>query len=135
MTFPLLWLALTLLLAMVYIFAAAAARTSKFGGQWNAGARDSDMGDPGVLAGRLARAQANLFETLPLMIGAALIAHVANADVGLSTLGTQLYFFSRLAYLPIYAMGIPYLRTVAWMVGLFGFFMVLYAVFNAVAAG
>jgi uncharacterized MAPEG superfamily protein len=134
MTFALLWLALTLLLAMVYIFAAAAARTAKFGGQWNAGARDGDMGDPGVLAGRLARAQANLFETLPLMIGAVLIAHVANADPGLTTLGTQLYFFSRLAYLPLYAMGVPYLRTVAWMVGLFGFFAVLYAVFNAGAA-
>lgn len=92
MTPALTWLTLTLLLALVYIFAPAAVRTLKFGSAWNAGARDKDMGDPGVLAGRLLRAQANLFETLPLMIGAVLIAHVAKADPGQTALGSQLYF-------------------------------------------
>ena len=86
MTPALTWLTLTLFLALAYIFAPAAARTLKFGANWNAGARDKDMGDPGVLAGRLLRAQANLYETLPLMVGAVLIAHVANADAGQAAL-------------------------------------------------
>lgn len=131
MTPALTWLTLTLLLALVYIFAPAAVRTLKFGSAWNAGARDKDMGDPGVLAGRLLRAQANLFETLPLMIGAVLIAHVAKADAGQAALGAQLYFFARLVYLPLYAFGVPYLRSLAWLVGLYGFFTVLMAIFGA----
>ncbi len=134
MTYPFLWLGLTLVLAMVYIFAAASARTSRFGAKWNAGPRDEDMGDPGVLAGRLERAQANLFETLPLVIGAVLMAHLAKADEQQTTLGIQMYFFSRLVYLPLYALGVPFLRTLAWLVGLIGFFIVLYAVFKAPAA-
>ncbi len=131
MTPALTWLTLTLLLTLAYIFAPAAARTLKFGANWNAGARDKDMGDPGVLAGRLLRAQANLYETLPLMIGAVLIAHVAGADAGQAALGAQLYFFSRLVYLPLYAFGVPYLRSVAWLVGLYGFFTVLMAILSA----
>lgn len=134
MTPALVWLTLTLLVALVYIFAPAAARTLKFGAQWNAGARDKDMGDPGVLAGRLARAQANLFETLPLMIGAVLIAHVVKADPAQSAFGAQLYFWARVVYLPLYALGVPYLRSLAWLVGLYGLFTTIVAILGAPAA-
>jgi len=131
MTPALFWLALTLALTIVYIFAPAVVRTMKFGSKWNAGPRDVDMGDPGVLAGRLLRAQANLYETLPLIIGAVLVAHVAGADAGLTSLGAMLYFWSRVAYLPLYAFGVPLVRSLAFMVGLAGLIIVLYAIFTA----
>ena len=134
MTPALFWLAATLALAIVYIFAPAGARTAKFGMKWNASPRDTNMGDPGLVAGRLARAQANLYETLPLIIGAVLIAHVAGADAGQAALGVQLYFWSRVAYLPLYAFGIPYVRGLAFVVGLAGLLIVLVAIFNTPAA-
>ncbi|MEO7935944.1 MAG: MAPEG family protein, partial [Dokdonella sp.] len=44
-------------------------------------------------------------------------------------LGAQLYFWARLAYLPTYAAGIPYLRTVIWGVAIVGLAMVLGGLF------
>ena len=75
-------LAATLVLALVQILAAGAARTAELGGKWNAGPRDGDPPPPGKLAGRLKRAQDNLFETLPLFIAAVLMAVVVLASVG-----------------------------------------------------
>ncbi|MDP3492602.1 MAG: MAPEG family protein [Hyphomonadaceae bacterium] len=132
MTPALFWLAATLVLAIVYIMAPAFVRTQRLGTKWNAGPRDSTP-DPGAVAGRLARAQANLFETLPLIIGAVLIAHLVNADAALTTLGIQLYFWARVIYLPLYGFGVPYLRSLAWVACLVGLGIVIYAVFTAPA--
>jgi uncharacterized MAPEG superfamily protein len=123
-------LACTLILALVQIGAAGAARTAELGAKWNAGARDGDAPPPGPLAGRLMRAQANLFETLPLFIGAVLMAHVAGKDGGTLTLvGTHLYFFGRLIYLPLYALGIPVVRSLVWLAATAGLVMVIAALF------
>lgn len=130
MTPALFWLAATLVLAIVYIFAPAFVRTQRLGMKWNAGPRDVTA-DSGAVAGRLARAQTNLFETLPLVIGAVLIAHVANADAGRTALGVQIVFWSRVVYLPLYGFGVPYLRSLAWVVGLAGLVIILFAIFTA----
>ena len=123
-------LACALILALVQIGAAGAARTAELGAKWNAGARDGDAPPPGPLAGRLMRAQANLFETLPLFIGAVLMAHVAGKDGGTLTLvGTHLYFFGRLIYLPLYALGIPVVRSLVWLAATAGLVMVIAALF------
>ena len=37
-----------------------------------------------------------------------------------SALGAQLYFWARLVYVPVYAAGIPYLRTLVWAVSIAG---------------
>ncbi|MEP7210150.1 MAG: MAPEG family protein [Alphaproteobacteria bacterium] len=128
MTLDLQLLAWTLALAIIYIAAPATARTLQYGAKWNAGARDKDVPPPTVIAGRLARAQANLFETLPLFVGAVLVAHVGGADAALTVLGAQLYLGSRIVYLPLYAFGVPYLRTLTWLVGLAGIVTILYAI-------
>jgi len=54
---------------------------------------------------------------------------LARANTAHTALGAQLYFFGRLAYLPIYVIGIPYLRTLAWAVAFFGLLQVLAALF------
>jgi len=128
MTLDLQLLAWTLVVAFVYIFAPAAARTMQYGSKWNAGPRDEEMPKLNPVAGRLLRAQANLFETLPIFIGAVLVAHVGGADAGLTVLGAQLYLGSRIIYLPLYALGVPYLRSLVWMVGLAGIGVILYAI-------
>ena len=123
-------LAFVLILAIVQIFWAASARTAERGLKWNAGARDEDVPPPGKLAGRLDRAQANLFETLPIFAIAVIMAHVAGKDGGPLTLwGTHLYLFGRVIYLPLYALGVAYLRTLAWGVAFVGMGMVIAALF------
>jgi len=123
-------LAAVLVLAIVQIFWAASARTAERGLKWNAGARDEAVAPPGKLAGRLDRAQANLFETLPIFAAAVIMAHVAGKDGGPLTLwGTHLYLFGRLIYLPLYALGTPYVRTLAWLAAFAGLVMVLVALF------
>ncbi|MEN5364083.1 MAPEG family protein [Brevundimonas intermedia] len=129
MTTELTYLALTLILALVQIFLPAGARTVEFGSKWNAGPRDETPAAKKPLTGRLERAQANLFETLPLFIGAVLIAHVIGAAGPLTLWGTALYFWARVVYVPLYAFGVPYVRSLVWVVSLAGLVMVLASLF------
>ena len=123
-------LAFVLILAIVQIGWAASARTAELGITWNAGARDGEAPPPGKLAGRLIRAQANLFETLPIFAAAVIMAHVAGKDGGPLTLwGTHLYLAGRLIYLPLYAVGVPYLRTLVWLGSFVGLLMIIVALF------
>ncbi|CAN7212634.1 MAPEG family protein [Brevundimonas sp. LjRoot202] len=122
-------LALTLILALVQIGAAAVARTAELGVKWNAGPRDVVSPPPGKVAGRLMRAQANLFETLPIFAAAVIMAHIAGKDGALTALGAHLYFFGRLVYLPLYAFGVPYVRSLAWLAAAAGLVMVIAALF------
>ena len=129
MTPEFIMLAFTLVLAIVQIGWAASARTAELGLKWNAGARDGETPPPGKLAGRLIRAQANLFETLPIFAAAVIMAHIAGKDGQLTFIGAHLYFFGRLVYLPLYALGTPYVRTLAWLAALAGLVTVLVALF------
>ncbi|MDQ3126007.1 MAG: MAPEG family protein [Pseudomonadota bacterium] len=129
MTPEFIMLAFTLILAIVQIGWAGAARTAELGVKWNAGPRDGEAPPPGKLAGRLIRAQANLFETLPIFAAAVIMAHIAGKDGQLTFIGTHLYFFGRLIYLPLYALGTPYVRTLAWLGALAGLVMVIVALF------
>jgi uncharacterized MAPEG superfamily protein len=122
-------LAATLVLALVQIGAAGMARTAELGGRWNAGPRDGEAAPPGRLAGRLMRAQANLFETLPLFAAAVIMAHIAGKDGLLTLVGTHLYFFGRLIYLPLYAFGVPYIRSLVWLIATGGLVTILVALF------
>ena len=129
MTTELTYLALTLVLALIQIFLPAGARTGEFGSKWNAGARDHTPASTRPLTGRLERAQANLYETLPLFIGAVLIADVANRTGALTVWGAAFYFWARVVYVPLYALGIPYVRSLVWLVSLAGLIMILTALF------
>ena len=122
-------LALTLILALVQIGAAGMARTAELGGKWNAGPRDGAAPPPGKVAGRLMRAQANLFETLPIFAAAVIMAHIAGKDGILTGVGAHLYFFGRLIYVPLYAFGVPYVRSLVWLVAAGGLVMVIAALF------
>lgn len=122
-------LAATLVLAFVHIFLPAAGRTLVNGIGWNAGPRDGVPIRPGIVTERLERAQANLWETLPLFIGAVLIAHVAGKDSALTFWGTQAFFWARLVYIPLYAFGIPFVRSIVWMIAIGGLIAVFTALF------
>ncbi|BCM24549.1 MAPEG family protein [Methyloradius palustris] len=127
MTLELSCLAWLVVLAVVQIMMAGQARTKQYGTQWNVSARDGEMPELNPLAARLARAQANLFETLPLFAIAILIATVANKTNWMTEVGAVTYLIARLVYLPLYAFGVPVVRTVVWMISMLGFLLVLAA--------
>lgn len=125
----LLLLGATLILALVQIFWAAGARTKQYGGEWNRGARDAEMPPLDPVPARLLRAQANLFETLPLFAAAVLAAAVAGRLGTLTLIGSHLYFWGRVIYLPLYVRGVPNIRTIVWMVATLGLVLVIAGLF------
>ena len=112
-------------LALVHIFAAAQVKTKQYGTSWNMGARDEELPPPNALVGRLTRAQANFFETFPLVIAAILIVQAAGLNSKWTAIGALLWLGARVIYLPLYAMGVPVVRTLVFMVSLVGLLMVL----------
>ena len=128
MTTELTLLGWTLVVALVQIFLVAMLRSRETGLDYNAGPRDGAGPSEGVLTGRLRRAQNNLLETLPLFAAAVIIAHIAGRDGTATFWGAWLYFLSRVAYVPLYGLGIPYLRSCVWLAGIAGLGLILVAI-------
>ena len=131
MTTELTLLGWTLVLALLQIALASSLRTSETGLWFNLSARDGDGPPKRPITARLQRAQANLFETLPLFAAAVLILHVAGRHSGQTILGCELYLAARVLYLPLYAAGVPVLRTLVWGVSIVGLVMLLKAILGA----
>jgi len=128
MTPELTMLGCTLVLALVQILLPALFRTRETGPEYNMGARDSAGPPVGKITGRLQRAQTNLFETLPLFAAAVLIAHVTAQESALTLYGAALYLAARVLYLPLYAFGVPVVRTLVWCVSIAGLLMLFWAI-------
>ena len=75
-------------------------------------------------AGRAARAHHNMLENLVLFAALVLIAVVTNKTNPTTLLGAQLFFWGRLAHALIYVAGIPWLRTLAWLVSVVGLVLI-----------
>lgn len=119
----------SMVLGLVHILVAATFATRQRGLQWNAGARDG-VAEPLVgIAGRLDRASRNFLETFVFFAVAVLAVLMAQKSDAQTVLGAQLYFWARLIYLPVYAAGIAYLRTLVWAVSLAGLVMVIAGLF------
>lgn len=116
-------------LGLIHIFAAGRAKTRQYGAAWNMGARDEDLPRPEPAVGRLIRAQANFFETFPIAVAAILIVTAAELTSTWTALGSLLWLLARLVYLPIYAAGVPKVRTMIFLVSLVGIVMILGAAF------
>jgi uncharacterized MAPEG superfamily protein len=127
MTTELLMLALSVVLGFVHIIVSAIASTAQYGSEWNLSARDDQMPPLRSIAGRLQRAQHNFLETFPLFAVAVLIADATNRHGWMALWGSQIYFYARVLYLPIYAAGLPVVRTLIWTVAVLGIVLVLLA--------
>ena len=112
-------------LALVHIFAAGQVRTKQYGTTWNMGARDEELPPAKPLVGRLERAQSNFFETFPIAIAAILIVQAAGLNNRWTAIGAVVWLVARVVYLPLYALGIPVVRTLVFMASLVGLLMVL----------
>jgi uncharacterized MAPEG superfamily protein len=74
--------------------------------------------------GRARRAHRNMLENMVLFAPLILIADIAGRDNGMTELGAELFLWARLAYAVIYVAGIPYLRTLAWLVSAVGLVLI-----------
>ena len=76
-------------------------------------------------AGRAQRAHRNMLESLVIFAALVLVAQVAGKTNAATALGAQLFFWGRLAYAPVYVIGIPGLRTALWGVSFVGLIQIL----------
>lgn len=122
-------LAWTMVLGLLHIVLGVALVTRDKGLKWNVSARDAEGAPVGAVTDRVSRALHNFLETFPFFAAAVLAAAVAGRLDATTALGAQLYFWARVAYIPLYAAGVPYIRTVVWGVSIVGLVMVLAALF------
>lgn len=115
-------------LALVHIFAAAAVKTRQYGVAWNIGARDAALPEPDPVVGRLTRAQANFFETFPVLIAAILLVEATGRTGSGTAAGALIWLVARIVYLPLYAAGVPVLRSLVFGASVFGIVLVLWPV-------
>ncbi len=127
MNLELAMLAASCALCLVQIVIASHAASLQRGYRWTASARDAEVPPLTGVAGRLERALRNFLETFPVFVAAVLVVHVMGREGSLSAWGAVLYVAARLVYLPLYAAGVPLVRSLVWNVAFVGIVLLLLA--------
>ena len=120
--------ATALLIALVLIQATAGVLAQGLPAM--AGARD-DLPPPKPFQARTKRIVDNHREGLTIFAPLILAAAIAGISNHWTVLGAQLFFYSRAAHAILYLLGVPFIRPLAYGVGLVGTFMVLAALIGA----
>lgn len=94
------------------------------------GPRDAP-GKPTTLAGRGERAVRNQVESLIMFVPVVMVAQLADIHTVMTVLGAQIYLLSRVLYMPLYWLGVPVLRTLAFAGGLAGILIIFAAIIQA----
>ena len=79
------------------------------------------------VAGRLERAFANFRETFPFFAALVVVDYLGGRLGDLTAYGAALYVASRALYIPLYAFGVPYLRSLVWVASMVGILALLSA--------
>ena len=116
-------------LGLVQVGAQALAYKRQEGNAYTVGARDQHRPATG-LAGRAGRALRNYLETFPIFAAVILAVHATDRSNGWSEIGAQVYFWGRLAYLPAYAIGLPWVRTLIWLIATAGIVLCMVPLFD-----
>ena len=125
------YLLFSTILCFVQVLIAASGANTQVGLMTLAGNRE-DLPDMVGWAGRARRAHLNMIENLVLFAALVLIAAVAGKANATTAMGAMIFFWARLAYAVIYLIGIPWLRTLAWFVGVIGMAMIAWVLLQAV---
>jgi uncharacterized MAPEG superfamily protein len=126
-TFELWMLAGAIVLGLVQIVASSHSASMQRGYRWAAGPRDEEVAPLTGVAGRLERAMRNFGETFALFAAAVLMAHVAGRHSRLTEWGAAMYLGARIVYVPLYAFGVPLVRSLVWNVATIGIALLLLA--------
>ncbi len=98
--------------------------------KWDLGSRDGAH-EESPLQGRVARTAANHIEGMLLFLPLVMVAHLSDVSSTLTVWGAGLYLAGRIAYVPLYLLGVPVLRSIVWTVTIIGIALVGYEVFRA----
>jgi uncharacterized MAPEG superfamily protein len=123
-TTMLLW---SVVLGLVQIVIASMATNKDVGLPYNLSSRDEPSPALSRTAGRLVRAGANFRETFGLFAVSVILVVLLHRQTNMSAMGAQVYFWARLVYVPVYALGIQVVRTIVWAISIVGLVMVLLA--------
>lgn len=124
MTIELWMLFLSVGLGVVHIGAQSMVLKQQVGNAWTVGARDTAVQPPAPVAGRLDRALRNFTESFPLFLSVVWLAHTLHEFDDFTAVGAVMYFAGRLLYLPAYASGLPWVRTILWQIATLGLVLV-----------
>lgn len=113
----------SVLLLLFHIGLQGMTATRELGSAWNAGPRDEGKKPKGAVAGRADRACANFRETYPAFIGLALGLAIAGDPSGWGLTGAWIWLAFRIIYIPLYLSGIPYVRSLVWLLAMAGLFL------------
>ena len=117
-----------MVLGLVHLTVASFAFKAQVGNAYAVGARDEGLRPTGVAA-RLDRAQRNFLETFAIFAAAVLLLENLNRTGSwLSEYGALAYLVGRAVYLPLYASGVPWLRSFSWNIATLGLAMVMIAI-------
>ncbi|GAB0113056.1 MAPEG family protein [Acidisoma sp. C75] len=117
----LLW---SVLIGLLQCLATGAAFSLERGFGASASPRDAEPPLSGV-GGRVVRAYANFRETYPYFVALALAAQLLGRHGGTVTTGAELYVWGRIIYWPLYVAGIPWVRSIIWLLSTLGLVLML----------
>jgi uncharacterized MAPEG superfamily protein len=89
---------------------------------YSATSRDNEP-PPNMRTARGNKALRNFLETYPVFIALAVAIELSGRAEPLTQWGAHIWFWSRWVYLPLYVLGVPYLRTLVWCVAAIGLLM------------
>lgn len=117
----------SVVLGFVHIVAASHSASLQRGYRWTASSRDEPLPPLQGVAGRLQRALNNYLETFPFFAALVLVAQLVGVHSPLTEWGAFLYIGARVVYLPLYAVGVPLVRSLVWNVAALGMLLFVIA--------
>lgn len=127
MQFELVMLTLAAALGIVQLVLTSVVAQPQRGLKWNVGPRDTPIALTGA-AGRLERAFANYRETFAIFAALVVAAYLGGKLDSMTQLGSALYVGARALYVPLYALGVTYVRSLVWVASLAGILMILLSI-------
>src|SRR5260370_36879273 len=103
MTIELQMLVLSAVLGLVQIVLSSHSASRQHGYRWAAGSRDEIVPPLQGVAGRLERALLHFAEAFALFAAAVLVGGIADRASLMTVPGSALYFYARVAYVPLHA--------------------------------
>ena len=79
-------------------------------------------------AQRAQKAHLNMIENFPAFAALVLIAHITQQSSAATVTGAALFFYARLVHAIVHILGIPWIRTLAFIVGWVGIVVLFFAV-------
>jgi uncharacterized MAPEG superfamily protein len=118
-------LELSVALWVVHVLVQAGAGNAELPSGYLFTSRDKPAAARGLLFGRATRALANYVENLTPFVALALALIVTQRTGGGGALGATIWILARIVYVPIYLLGVVYVRTAVYAISIIGLLMML----------